>query len=137
VENILKIISTIWIKQGFFGGKLHLQALLYKIDLELRRIRAILCISLIICTNSTGSDHLPIWFIGKAKQPHSLRGLNITALGGYWRSNQKAWMTTILMKEWLFAFYAHIGSHTILLLMDNFKPYLLGVKLAPPPPPNI
>jgi hypothetical protein len=91
-------------------------------------------ISLVICTNCTRSDRLPIWFIGNAKQPHSLRGLNIRALGGYWKSNQKAWMTTLLIKEWLTAFYAHIGSRTVLLLMDNFKPHILSVELMPPPP---
>lgn len=90
-------------------------------------------ITIVACKNCTGFDRLPIWFIGNAKRPHSLRGLNISALGGYWRSNKKAWMTSPLMREWLLAFYSHIGSRTVLLLMDNFKAHVEGIELAPPP----
>lgn len=39
-------------------------------------------ITLTVCVNSTGSEHLPIWIIGTAKMPHSLHGINIQALGG-------------------------------------------------------
>ncbi|OJJ85474.1 uncharacterized protein ASPGLDRAFT_45434 [Aspergillus glaucus CBS 516.65] len=55
-------------------------------------------ITLVACVNSTGSDRLPIWFIGNAKTPRSLRGLNIKALGGVWQANKKAWMTTVIIR---------------------------------------
>lgn len=90
-------------------------------------------ITLVACANSTGSDRLPVWFIGNAKTPRSLHGLNIRALGGIWQANKKAWMTTIIMKEWLLSFYSHIGSRSVLLLMDNFLPHIQGAELAPPP----
>ena len=47
-------------------------------------------ITLVACVNSTGSDSLPIWFIGTAKTPLSLRGLSIRALGGVWQAKKKA-----------------------------------------------
>jgi len=55
-------------------------------------------------------------------------------MGGQWRWNKKAWMDTIIMKEWLLFFYSHIGPRTVLLSMDNFPAHLSGLELAPPPP---
>lgn len=90
-------------------------------------------ISLALCTNATGTDRLPIWFIGHAKQPRALKGLNFEALGCYWRNNKKAWMTTIIMVDWLRSFYRHIGDRSVILSMDNLKAHINGVELAPPP----
>lgn len=91
-------------------------------------------ITLVACVNCTGADRLPLWIIGKSKVPRSLRGLNIQALGGVWTSNKKSWMTSLIMKDWLLAFYAHIGcQRSVLLLMDNFPAHLGGVELVPPP----
>ena len=91
-------------------------------------------ITIVACTNSTGTDRLQCWFIGKARQPHSLRGLNMRAIGGVWTSNKKAWMAGMVMKDWLKEFYGHVGGRNVLLLMDNFKAHIEGVELAPPPP---
>jgi hypothetical protein len=90
-------------------------------------------ISVVLCTNCTGTDRVPPWFLGHAKQPRALRGINVTALGGYWRGNKKAWMTTAVMTEWLGLFYSHIGSRTVILCMDNLKTHIKGVETAPPP----
>lgn len=91
-------------------------------------------ITLVICVNSTGSDRLPIWMIGHAKTPRSLRGLNIEALGGVWKSNKKSWMTSLIMREWLLHFYSHIGNQRpVLLLLDNFSAHIQGAELTPPP----
>lgn len=90
-------------------------------------------ITVVACTNCTGSDRLPVWIIGKTKQPTSLRGFNIKAMGGDYKSNGRAWMNSILMREWLLSFYSHVGNRNVLLLLDNFKPHVKGVELAPPP----
>jgi len=43
-------------------------------------------------------------------------------------------MTSLIMKDWLLAFYAHIWSQCpVLLLMDKFPAHLGGVELEPPP----
>jgi len=91
-------------------------------------------ISLICCINASGTDRLPIWFIGKYQTPRALRNINIQVMGGQWRWNKKAWMDTIIMKEWLLFFFSHIGPRTVLLTMDNFPAHLSGLGLAPPPP---
>jgi DDE superfamily endonuclease len=44
-------------------------------------------------------------------------------------------MNTTLMVEWLRAFYTAINpGRSVLLLIDNLKAHITGVKLAPPPP---
>lgn len=51
-----------------------------------------------------------------------------------WRWNQKAWMNTVVMVDWLRSFYKHIGStREVLLAMDNFSPHIVIVQEAIPP----
>jgi hypothetical protein len=91
-------------------------------------------ISILACTNATGSDRFPLWFIGRAKQPRALRSTNLAALRAVYRGNTKAWNNNIVMAEWLGAFYNHISNRRVLLLMDNFSAHLLAVHTTPPPP---
>jgi hypothetical protein len=56
---------------------------------------------------------------------------------GIWRANTKAWINTIIMKEWLLAFYAHIGPRKVLLVMDNFPAHGYGLVEIAPAPANI
>jgi hypothetical protein len=91
-------------------------------------------ISIAFCTNATGTDRLPVWFIGKAKVPRALKNVNVNSMGGRWRSNTKAWMTTTVMGEWLQEFYIHVGTERqILLTMDNFSAHYAAIELFPPP----
>lgn len=91
-------------------------------------------ISLVVCVNFTGSHRLPIWVIGKAQKPRALKRANLQAIGLEWRANQKAWMTTLVMNDWLKAFYASIEpSRSVLLLMDNLRAHISGVEITPPP----
>lgn len=91
-------------------------------------------VTLVVCTNCTGTDRFPLWIIGAAaEQPRSLCGLNIPALGGEWRCNNKALMSSIITKDWLLQFYTHIGDRAVLLLMDSYLAHLEGVRMAPPP----
>lgn len=92
-------------------------------------------ITIVVATNATGSDRLPLWLIGTAKTPRALRGVNFLAIGCTWRWNKKAWMRSGIMKEWLYLFYKHIGKQRrVLLLLDNFSAHLCALEDAPPPP---
>ena len=92
-------------------------------------------ISIVCCVNFTGTQRLPLWLVGKAKQPRPLKNVNLKAMGCEWRANTKAWMNTALMIEWLRAFYSSITpDRSVLLLMDNLKAHITGVEMAPPPP---
>lgn len=92
-------------------------------------------VSLIICTNATGTQRLHIWVIGQSARPRALRSVNIEAMELIWKSNKKAWMNSTIMRQWLRAFYASVGTtRSILLLLDNLRAHITGVEQEPPPP---
>lgn len=91
-------------------------------------------ITITFCVNATGTDRLPIWFIGTAAKPRALRNVAVSTMGGEWRWNKKGWMTTIIMEQWLQAFYKHIGTiRRVLLTMDNFSAHHAAIESYPPP----
>lgn len=80
-------------------------------------------ISAHFCCNADASERLPIWFIGTAKRPRAFTaaGVFIENLNCCWRSNKKAWMTTVIFKEWLQWFDRKMAGRKVVLLMDNFS----------------
>lgn len=91
-------------------------------------------ITVVLCANAAGTDRFKPWFIGHAKTPRAPRNVNMETMGGVWRFNKRAWMTTIIMGEWLQKFYEHIGtSRTVLLSLDNFSAHTAAVQALPPP----
>ena len=92
-------------------------------------------ISIALATNATGTDRIPLWFVGQARTPRALRNISVSTMGGQWRWNKKAWMNTAIMSEWLQHFYRRVGTHRqILLTMDNFSAHYTAVEQHPPPP---
>ncbi len=53
------------------------------------------------CCNASGTDKLPIWFIGTAAKPRcfSTSSVNISELPAVWRSNRKGWMNAQIFQE--------------------------------------
>lgn len=39
-------------------------------------------ITFVLATNATGTDRVPVWFIGKAKTPRALRNISVPTMGG-------------------------------------------------------
>lgn len=90
--------------------------------------------SVLLTTNASGSDKLPLWFIGKSKRPNCFRheGIqDLDRLGAKYRSNAKAWMNHEIMKDYLLWLDARMRAQhkSILLLMDNFGAHTLAVDL--------
>ncbi|KAI0993876.1 hypothetical protein K3495_g14307 [Podosphaera aphanis] len=87
-------------------------------------------LSIVICTNENGTDKLPLWFVGSAKQPRDHRrnhGGNIEQYGIKWRANKKSWMTTILFQEWLLWFEERMrNNNRSVLLLDNCSAHKIG-----------
>jgi hypothetical protein len=98
---------------------------------ELKRDRAHVC--LMICTNATGSDRIPLWVIGHKEMPEALRGVNLKAMNCEWRHNRQAWVDVQIMSEWLTMFYEHVGSRRVILLLDNKHAHQAAVETTPPP----
>ena len=89
-------------------------------------------ISIAVTVNGDGSLRPPLWIVGKAAVPVCMKGINKDALGAYWRSNKKAWMTGAIMREYLFWFEGwarkHHSGKKVLLLMDNFSGHTAAVE---------
>jgi hypothetical protein len=78
-------------------------------------------LTLALCCNGNGSDKLPLWVIGKFKNPRCFKNINVTSLGCVYRNNASAWMTQIIFLEWFWAFDLHVSGRKILLILDNFS----------------
>ena len=63
-----------------------------------------------VCTNASGNDKVPLWFIGKHLHPRCLKNINMNHMGCRYVTNKKAWMTGELFREWLKWFGRYIGS---------------------------
>jgi hypothetical protein len=91
-------------------------------------------VCLMVCTNSTGSDRLPLWMIGHSQMPQALSKINLEAMDCHWRYNAHAWLTKPLMQEWLLFFYRHVGDRRVLLLLDQHPDHQAAIDAFPPPP---
>lgn len=76
-------------------------------------------ITVMVCSNMSGTEKLNLLVIGKSKNPRCFRGN--TFLPVTYRNNKKAWMTSEAYEEWLSnldkKFYAE--KRKILLFVDN------------------
>lgn len=82
------------------------------------------------CCNADGSHKLPLWFIGKHQKPRCFgaANINLNSLGCYWRYNNRAWMRTDIMIEWLYWFDQQVTGRKVLLLMDNFSAHVAAIE---------
>lgn len=81
-------------------------------------------ITIVNALNADGTHRLPLWFIGKAKNPRCFRGVNMQAQNCIWESNKTAWMRTDVFERWLRWFDIQVVGRRVLLLMDNFSAHL-------------
>ncbi len=81
-------------------------------------------ITLTICCNGDGSDRLPLWVIGKYKNPRCFKNINKNTFGCQYWNNSKAWMTREIFLEWLRGFDLHVSGRKVLLIMDNFSGHI-------------
>ena len=65
-------------------------------------------ITLLACTNATGTDRVNLLTIGKAANPRCFSRINRQALGCVYMHSKKAWMTSNLFRDW---FYKHFVPH--------------------------
>jgi hypothetical protein len=58
------------------------------------------------------------------------KNVNRNSFGCKYRSNSKAWMTQVILLEWLKGFDARMAGHNVLLIMDNCNAHVLLMQLA-------
>lgn len=68
---------------------------------------------MMVCTNSTGSDRLPPFFVGKSKSPRCFQKKSPDALGIRYVSNAKAWFTRDLTLECVLFLSFPPSSHSL------------------------
>lgn len=76
--------------------------------------------------NADGSEKLPPVIIGKFERPRPFQRKSGAQLGFYYRSNAKAWMTTVLYQEWLHDWDVKLRceGRKIILFQDNFSAHV-------------
>lgn len=90
-------------------------------------------VCLILCTNCTGFDRLPVWMIGHKAMPRALERLNLEAMQVAWRHDKQAWNSTQIMQEWLQAFYNHVQDRRVLLILAGTEAHQTALENIPPP----
>ncbi len=81
-------------------------------------------IILAICCNGDGSDRLPLWVIGKYKNPRCFKNINKNTLRCQYRNNSSTWMMREIFLEWLKGFDLHVSGCKVLFIMDNFSGHI-------------
>jgi hypothetical protein len=78
-------------------------------------------ITVALTVNADGTDALLPLFLGRTKQPYCFKKRTAEDLGFQYRSNQKAWMTGVIFREWLLSLDREMRAcgHHVLLLLDN------------------
>jgi hypothetical protein len=56
-------------------------------------------ITVAFACNANGSEKMPVFYIGKLKQPRCFNKASPDSRGFYYRNNKKAWMTSHLFEE--------------------------------------
>ncbi len=86
-------------------------------------------ISLGYCSNADGSDKLPLLTISSSQRPRCFASnyINIASLNIIWRHNKKAWMTTVIMLDWLTWFNKRMQGRKTLVLIDGFSAHKAAI----------
>jgi len=85
-------------------------------------------ITIALTTNCDGSEYIEPFFIGHANKPRCFQKKTGAELGFQYRSNKKAWMTTLIFQDWLKSFNNNMASQNrkVLLLLDNAPSHIVG-----------
>jgi hypothetical protein len=89
-------------------------------------------ISIVLCTNESGTEKMPLTIIGHTYTPQCFKrhGNSMEAYGIKWQANKKAWMTTSIFQEWLLAFDGKMAGRRVLLIIDDCPSQTItGLKL--------
>ncbi|XP_067126959.1 tigger transposable element-derived protein 6-like [Centruroides vittatus] len=78
-------------------------------------------VTVLCCSNMSGSDKRKLLVVGKSTKPQCFKGLRMDSLPVLYCANKNAWMTSEIFKKWLISWDVELEqkSRKILLLLDN------------------
>ncbi|XP_072119240.1 tigger transposable element-derived protein 4-like [Mobula birostris] len=87
--------------------------------------KAIDRITVLCCSNMSGTDKKKLLVIGKSVKPRCFKGLRMDSLPIEYYANKNAWMTSDIFKNWLMSWDMELQrkSRKVLLLVDNCAAY--------------
>ncbi|NXG21923.1 TIGD3 protein, partial [Grallaria varia] len=77
---------------------------------------------LLLCTNASGSEKVPLRAVGQSPRPRCLRGVNLSQMPWSYRAGSPSGLTTPLFAEWLREFNEAMrrqGRSVLLLLSEH------------------
>lgn len=86
-------------------------------------------LTVIICSNMSGTEKMPLLVIGKSQNPRCLR--NVRSLPVTYKANKRAWITGELFEKWLLSFDSKMRrlKRNVLLFIDNCPAHVHNIKL--------
>ncbi|KXN64541.1 DDE-domain-containing protein, partial [Conidiobolus coronatus NRRL 28638] len=78
------------------------------------------------CTNSSGTDKMPIGIINTAKNPKCFRNKDISNMDFHYYQSKKGYMTRKIFKVWLKYFDRRATGRKVLLVLDNYSAHILN-----------
>ncbi|XP_035212025.1 tigger transposable element-derived protein 6-like [Stegodyphus dumicola] len=78
-------------------------------------------ITVLCCTNMSGTDKRKLLIIGKSARPRCFKGLSMEGLPVEYHANKNAWMTSEIFRNWLTSWDRNLQhkKRKILLIVDN------------------
>jgi DDE superfamily endonuclease/Tc5 transposase DNA-binding domain/CENP-B N-terminal DNA-binding domain len=88
-------------------------------------------ITILLCTNATGTDKLKPLVIGKSAKPRCFKNIQKENLGTKYEANKKAWMTGEIFGHWIKSLNAtnRLDHRKTLVLVDNAPSHIVGEEL--------
>ena len=87
-------------------------------------------VTILVCTNMSGSNKCPLLTIGKFRHPRCFNG--VRCLPTQYEANKSAWMTSSIFEEWLKKWDAELTktARNIVLFIDNCSahPHVQGLQ---------
>jgi hypothetical protein len=78
-------------------------------------------ITVLCCSNTSGTDKKKLLVIGKSAKSRRFKGLKMDSLPVEYYANKNAWMTSEIRKKWLVKWDVELQqkSRKVLLILDN------------------
>lgn len=86
-------------------------------------------VTVLLCSNATGSDKRKPLVIGRAANPRCFKNVDKQALGIHYRANKTAWMTGAYFTEWLQEFDRSMNGRKIALILDGASSHCKDLEL--------